>query len=69
MYALLLRHKVSLVIHPFAISGSHPWKDGAPVRLLQSQEKNLLQDMGSAIDKRIENKIASARRFAVSTIF
>ncbi|KFB52814.1 AGAP002456-PB-like protein [Anopheles sinensis] len=44
---------------------SNPFEVGAPVRLLQAQERTLLLDLGQAIDKRIENKIASARRFAV----
>jgi len=44
---------------------SHPFQSGAPVRLLQAQEKALLIDLREAINKRIENKIASARRFAV----
>jgi len=44
---------------------SHPFQDNAPVRLLQAQEKALLQDLAQAINYRIENKIASARRFAV----
>uniref|UniRef100_A0A1L8DJG2 Putative endocytosis/signaling protein ehd1 n=1 Tax=Nyssomyia neivai TaxID=330878 RepID=A0A1L8DJG2_9DIPT len=44
---------------------SVPFEGGAPVRLLQAQERALLRDLRSAIDKRIENKIASARRFAV----
>ena len=45
---------------------SHPYEIGAPVRLLQAQERSLLRDLRNAIDKRIDNKIASARRFAVS---
>uniref|UniRef100_A0A182NFJ1 Dynamin-type G domain-containing protein n=1 Tax=Anopheles dirus TaxID=7168 RepID=A0A182NFJ1_9DIPT len=44
---------------------SNPFEVGAPVRLLQAQERSLLLDLGHAIDRRIENKIASARRFAV----
>lgn len=44
---------------------SMPYEGGAPVRLLQAQERELLRDLRHAIDKRIENKIASARRFAV----
>ncbi|XP_058463861.1 probable serine/threonine-protein kinase kinX isoform X2 [Malaya genurostris] len=44
---------------------SNPFETGAPVRLLQAQERFLLLDLGQAIEKRIENKIASARRFAV----
>lgn len=45
---------------------SNPFEATAPVRLLQAQERALLRDLRQAIDKRIENKIASARRFAVS---
>lgn len=45
---------------------SMPYEAGAPQRLLQAQERELLRDLRQAIDKRIENKIASARRFAVS---
>lgn len=45
---------------------SMPFEAGAPTRLLQAQERELLRDLRHAIDKRIENKIASARRFAVS---
>ncbi|KAL0819013.1 hypothetical protein ABMA28_008298 [Loxostege sticticalis] len=44
---------------------SLPYEAGAPQRLLQAQERELLRDLRQAIDKRIENKIASARRFAV----
>uniref|UniRef100_A0A8D8MCW5 Sarcalumenin n=1 Tax=Culex pipiens TaxID=7175 RepID=A0A8D8MCW5_CULPI len=44
---------------------SNPFETGAPTRLLQAQERSLLLDLGQAIEKRIENKIASARRFAV----
>lgn len=46
---------------------SHPYEAGSPARLLQAQERSFLRDLRTAIDKRIENKIASARRFAVST--
>lgn len=45
---------------------SMPLEAGAPARLLQAQERELFRDLRQAIDKRIENKIASARRFAVS---
>lgn len=45
---------------------SHPFEDNTPTRLLLAQEKSLLRDLSQAIDRRIENKIASARRFAVS---
>lgn len=48
---------------------SHPFENGAPIRLLQAQERAFLTDLREAIDKRIENKIASARRFAVSLFF
>ncbi|CAH1153590.1 unnamed protein product [Phaedon cochleariae] len=44
---------------------SRPYEPWAPVRLLQAQERAFLRDLRSAIEKRIENKIASARRFAV----
>lgn len=44
---------------------SHPYQDGSPARLLQAQERAFLRDMRTAIDKRIEHKISSARRFAV----
>ncbi|KAG6456115.1 hypothetical protein O3G_MSEX009566 [Manduca sexta] len=44
---------------------SMPYEAGAPMRLFQAQERELLRDLRHAIDKRIENKIASARRFAV----
>lgn len=44
---------------------SHPYEDGSPARLLQAQERAFLRDMRTAIDKRIEHKISSARRFAV----
>lgn len=44
---------------------SNPFEENTPIRLLQAQEKALLQDLAQAIEHRIENKIASARRFAV----
>ncbi|EFA11103.1 Sarcalumenin-like Protein [Tribolium castaneum] len=44
---------------------SRPYESWAPVRLLQAQERAFLRDLRSAVEKRIENKIASARRFAV----
>lgn len=44
---------------------SNPYETGAPIRLLQAQERAFLRDLRSAIDRRIEHKIASARRFAV----
>ena len=45
---------------------SHPYKEGAPKNLLKAQERSLLKDIREAIDKRIVNRIATARRFAVS---
>ena len=45
---------------------SHPYKEGAPKKLLKAQEASLLKDIHEAIDKHIENRIATARRFAVS---
>lgn len=45
---------------------TNPYQDGAPARLLLAQERAFLRDLRTAIDKRIEHKIASARRFAVS---
>jgi hypothetical protein len=45
---------------------SLPYEAGAPTRLLSAQERAFLRDLRDAIDKRVENKIASARRFAVS---
>ncbi|XP_013166208.1 PREDICTED: sarcalumenin [Papilio xuthus] len=44
---------------------SIPFEASAPARLLQAQERELLRDLRQAVDRRIENKIASARRFAV----
>ncbi|XP_046665365.1 uncharacterized protein LOC124357527 [Homalodisca vitripennis] len=44
---------------------SIPYEQGAPSRLLHAQERAFLRDLRQAIDKRVENKIASARRFAV----
>nr|XP_023024911.1 sarcalumenin [Leptinotarsa decemlineata] len=44
---------------------SKPYEPWAPARLLQAQERAFLRDLRGAIDKRIDNKIASARRFAV----
>ncbi|KPU80423.1 uncharacterized protein Dana_GF18617, isoform C [Drosophila ananassae] len=44
---------------------TNPYQDGAPARLLLAQERAFLRDLRTAIDKRIEHKIASARRFAV----
>lgn len=45
---------------------SVPYESGAPTRLLYAQEIAFLKDLREAIDKRVENKIASARRFAVN---
>ena len=45
---------------------SHPYKKSAPKDLLQNQEASLLRDIRDAINKRVENRIATARRFAVS---
>lgn len=39
---------------------------GAPKELLQNQEASLLRDIRDAINKRIQNRISTARRFAVS---
>ncbi|GLH01154.1 Uncharacterized protein GBIM_07357, partial [Gryllus bimaculatus] len=44
---------------------SRPYEAGAPTRLLQAQERAFLRDLRTAIDRRVENKMASARRFAV----
>jgi len=44
---------------------SKPYQAGAPKRLLKSQEMSLLKDIKDAIDRRVENRIATARRFAV----
>ncbi|XP_014364268.2 sarcalumenin [Papilio machaon] len=44
---------------------SMPFEASAPARLLLAQERELLRDLRQAVDRRIENKIASARRFAV----
>merc|ERR1719158_904882 len=44
---------------------SHPYKEGAPKKLLKAQERSLLKDIREAIDKRVINRIATARRFAV----
>lgn len=46
---------------------SLPYEAGAPTRLLYAQERAYLRDLRSAINKRVEHKIASARRFAVSS--
>ena len=44
---------------------SRPYKAGAPKKLLKAQEISLLNDIKAAIDKRVENRISTARRFAV----
>lgn len=44
---------------------SLPYEAGAPTRLLYAQERAFLRDLRTAINKRVEHKIASARRFAV----
>jgi len=44
---------------------SRPYKTGAPKRLLKAQEQSLIKDIKEAIDKRVENRISTARRFAV----
>jgi len=44
---------------------SKPYKPGSAKRLLKAQEQSLLKDIREAIDKRVENRIATARRFAV----
>jgi len=44
---------------------SRPYQAGAPKRLLKAQEQALLKDIRDAIDKRVENRISTARRFAV----
>jgi hypothetical protein len=44
---------------------SKPYKAGSAKRLLKAQEQSLLKDIREAIDKRVENRIATARRFAV----
>ena len=41
---------------------------GAPKELLQNQEASLLRDIRDAINKRIKNRISTARRFAVSIL-
>lgn len=47
---------------------SLPYKKGAPAKLLKAQEIGFLRDLRAAIDKRVENKISCARRFAVSVL-
>ncbi|XP_012223870.1 uncharacterized abhydrolase domain-containing protein DDB_G0269086 isoform X3 [Linepithema humile] len=44
---------------------SLPYEAGAPIRLLYAQERAFLRDLRTAVNKRVEHKIASARRFAV----
>ena len=47
---------------------SQPYKEGSPKKLLKAQEISLLKDIRDAIDKRVVNRIATARRFAVCSI-
>ena len=47
---------------------SHPYKPGAAKELLQNQEASLFRDIRDAINKRIQNRISTARRFAVSIL-
>ena len=47
---------------------SQPYKEGSPKKLLKAQEISLLKDIRDAIDKRVVNRIATARRFAVCGI-
>lgn len=44
---------------------SLPYQKGSPAKLLHAQEVGFLKDLRTAIEKRVENKISSARRFAV----
>ncbi|XP_065201512.1 sarcalumenin [Planococcus citri] len=44
---------------------SLPYEKGSPAKLLHAQEVAFLKDLRTAIEKRVENKISSARRFAV----
>ena len=46
-------------------SKAKSFQAGAPKRLLKAQEQALLKDVKDAIDKRVENRISTARRFAV----
>ena len=48
---------------------SHPYKEQAPKKLLKAQEMSLLKDIREAMDKRVINRTANARRFAVSKNF
>lgn len=45
---------------------SLPYDKNAPAKLLKAQEIGFLKDLKTAIEKRVENKISSARRFAVN---
>jgi hypothetical protein len=47
---------------------SRPYQTGAPSKLLKAQELTLLKDIREAMDRRIDNRIATARRFAVVTV-
>lgn len=40
---------------------THPYHPSAPTRFLDDQEKNLLYDMRSTLDRRVENRILYAR--------
>ena len=53
----------------FIFSRSHPYKSGALKELLRAQEISLLRDINEAIEKRVENRISTARRFAVILLF
>ena len=44
---------------------SRPYHEGAPKKLLKAQEMSLLKDIKAAVVKRVENRINTARRFAV----
>lgn len=44
---------------------SQPYRSGAPAKLFQAQEEAMLTDLASAINSRVENRIAIARRHAV----
>ena len=60
-------YKVKAVFDLKLILKSDPksLQTGAPKRLLKAQEQALLKDIKDAIDKRVENRISTARRFAV----
>ena len=50
------------------LNRSHPYKSGALKDLLKAQEVSLLRDIHEAIEKRVENRISTARRFAVRNL-